>query len=80
VKAVLENLEVTGGSAPRDGSGNAQGGGIYTDGNLELDNVILDHNTAAGGAGIGYTGGASHNGSNGGAGQGGGLFVAGAAV
>jgi CSLREA domain-containing protein len=74
VTAVLEDLEVTGGRAPQDGAGNAAGGGIFTSGNLELDNVLLDHNTAAGRAGSFMF--PSGNGFDGGAGQGGGLYVA----
>ena len=59
---VLEDLEITGGQAP-------QGGGIDTSGNLELDDVLIDHDTAVGADGGGF-GGA------GGAGQGGGIYVA----
>ena len=49
---VLEDLEITGGQAP-------QGGGIYTSGDLELDDVLIDHNTAVGadGGGFGRAGG-----------------------
>ncbi len=58
----VEDLEITGGQA-------AQGGGIDTSGNLELDDVLIDHDTAVGGDG-GGVGGA------GAAGQGGGMYVA----
>ena len=49
VTVVLEDLEITGGQAP-------QGGGIYTSGNLELDDVLIDHDTAVGGDGGGFGG------------------------
>src|SRR5262249_52139599 len=78
VTAVLQNVEITGGRAAQDGSGNAQGGGIYTGGNLELDNVLIDHNSAAGRDGIGAD--INGNGFGGGSGQGGGLYVAGGNV
>jgi hypothetical protein len=70
VTVVLEDLEITGGQAPQDAAGDAQGGGISTGGNLELDNVLVDQNTAAGANGVGP-------GDAGGTGQGAGIYVAG---
>ena len=75
---VLENLEISGGQAPQDAAGDAQGGGIYTSGNLELDNVVLENSNAGGANGSAGQGGGIYGGAGGTgfSGLGGGIYVA----